>query len=114
MDEILKIRGLRVETVPGGCLVDSVDLDLRRGEVLGLSGESGDGKSSIGPTDMLYASAGCRIVGGSIGSENLRGTAQRGLGKMRDTRTACVAQSAVAAFPARAATRSGEDCVATI
>ncbi len=45
---LLSVRGLRV-TFPGTAgelvAVDGVDLDVRRGEVLGLVGESGSGKS---------------------------------------------------------------------
>ncbi len=45
---LLSIRGLTVEfRIPRGILraVDNVDLDIYRGEVLGLAGESGCGKS---------------------------------------------------------------------
>ena len=100
MNEILKIRGLHIETVSGACLVDNVDLELKRGEVLGLIGESGAGKSTIGLSAMGYARAGCRITGGSIeiGSESLRDMTPEGRRKMRGTRIAYVAQSAAGAF----------------
>ena len=47
-DTLLSIRGLRTyfHTESGVAkAVDGVDLDIRRGEVLGLVGESGSGKS---------------------------------------------------------------------
>ena len=48
---LLKIRGLRIEGRADEKwfeIVHGVDLDLRRGEVMGLIGESGAGKSTIG------------------------------------------------------------------
>ena len=51
-EPLLKIRGLKIE---GRCRREhgtpsstAVDLDVEKGEVLGLIGESGAGKSTIG------------------------------------------------------------------
>jgi peptide/nickel transport system ATP-binding protein len=92
--------GLRVESASGAVIVDNVDLDLARGEVLGLIGESGAGKSTIGLAALSFARPGCRITGGRILLQgiDLRGLdveARRGI---RGTRVAYVAQSAAAAF----------------
>jgi len=46
--------------------VDSVSFDLHKGEVLGLAGESGCGKSSLGLTLMGMPTAPGKIVGGSV------------------------------------------------
>ena len=45
---LLEVRGLRVEYRPRHPVVDGVDLVVRPGETLGLLGESGSGKSTIG------------------------------------------------------------------
>ena len=65
-DLVLTLESLQVETINGAMLVDKVDVKLKRGEILGLIGESGAGKSTIGLASMAYARAGCRITGGQI------------------------------------------------
>ena len=101
---LLEIRGLRIEARGADGtwneIVHGVDLDLHRGEVLGLIGESGAGKSTIGLAAMGYAREGCRIAGGSILFDGIdlataRETVKRSL---RGARIAYVAQSAAAAF----------------
>ncbi len=97
---VLRIEGLRVESHSGDVLVDGVDLELAHGEVLGLIGESGAGKSTIGLSALTFARAGCRITGGRI---VLKGTDLRRLDpadrtRARGVRVAYVAQSAAAAF----------------
>jgi len=100
---LLDIRALRIEARTGDGpkeIVKGVDLTLRKGEVMGLIGESGAGKSTIGLAAMGFARDGCRISGGSIQFDGqdvlgLPETARRGL---RGKRIAYVAQSAAAAF----------------
>ena len=68
-EALLEIRGLKIEGNSDGVwhpIVKGVDLTLKRGEVLGLIGESGAGKSTIGLAAMGFARPGCRIVDGSI------------------------------------------------
>ncbi len=100
---LLEMRGLRIEGQSEDQwneIVHGIDLTLRRGEVLGLIGESGAGKSTIGIASMGFARPGCRISGGSIVFDgmDLRAASDEQLRKLRGSRIAYVAQSAAAAF----------------
>lgn len=103
-DVLLRIRDLRIEAnVDVGKwaeIVHGIDLTLRRGEVLGLIGESGAGKSTIGLAAMGFARDGCRISGGSIEFDGMELTTKpkSELRSLRGLRIAYVAQSAAASF----------------
>jgi peptide/nickel transport system ATP-binding protein len=81
-------------------IIKGVDLQLNRGDILGLIGESGAGKSTLGLAAMGYTKGGCRISGGSIHFDgiDLTGASSETLRKLRGRRIAYVAQSAAAAF----------------
>jgi peptide/nickel transport system ATP-binding protein len=103
-DEILHIEGLcvqaRSDRGPGPMLVDNVGFTLRRGEVVGLIGESGAGKSTIGLTTLGYTRQGCGITGGRIVFEG-RDIRQMSAAERRSLRgpgVAYIAQSAAASF----------------
>ena len=103
-DPLLKITNLQIEGHSDGQwheIVNNVSLTLKRGEVLGLIGESGAGKSTIGIAAMGYCKAGCRIKpGSSIQFEGLELTSasEEEKRRLRGARIAYVAQSAAAAF----------------
>jgi len=102
--QLLDVRNLRIEAVAESgarvTLVDDVSFTLNPGEVLGLIGESGAGKSTIGLSTLVYARSGCQITGGQI---VFRGHVLRELGiearqSLRGAKVAYIAQSAAAAF----------------
>ncbi|MCP1170609.1 ABC transporter ATP-binding protein [Limimaricola litoreus] len=102
-DPLLTIRDLRIEGRQGRSwtpIVKGVDLELKRGEILGLIGESGAGKSTLGLAAMGYARDGTRISGGSIDfdGQDLMALSERRRRGLRGRRIAYVAQSAVANF----------------
>jgi len=100
---LLEIKGLRIEGQTDDVwvqIVKGVDVTLDRGEILGLIGESGAGKSTIGLAAMGYAQPGCRISDGVIlfNGVDLRELRRRERRAMRGVKIAYVAQSAAASF----------------
>src|SRR5690606_16365250 len=105
---LLDIRNLRIEATvypPGGeptnvVLVDGVSLTLEKGRVLGLIGESGAGKSTVGLASMGYGRGGCRITGGEVwlNGRDILKRGPKGLRALRGSEVCYVAQSAAAAF----------------
>lgn len=107
-ETLLDVRGLVIEATsypPGEppkdvTLVHGVSFTLEKGKVLGLIGESGAGKSTIGLSSMAYGRGGVRITGGEVwlnGRDILKGGAG-GLRALRGKEVTYVAQSAAAAF----------------
>ena len=103
MSNLLTIKGLKIEGRSDEAwnpIINGVDLELKKGEVLGLIGESGAGKSTIGLAAMGYTRDGVRISDGSVEFDGIdligaSAAVKRGLlGK----RIAYVAQSAAASF----------------
>ncbi len=105
---LLKVRGLKIGATaypPGEKpvaikIVHGVDFDLEAGKVLGLIGESGAGKSTIGLAAMAYGRGGVEITGGEVWvngrdilKENLRN-----LRRLRGAEVTYVSQSAAASF----------------
>ncbi|MXN17840.1 nickel ABC transporter ATP-binding protein NikE [Pseudooceanicola sp. GBMRC 2024] len=99
-EPLLSIRGLSLRDRRGRALLAGIDLDLHRGEVLGLIGESGAGKSTLGLAAMGYCRPGCRIDAGSVRFDGTELTTlpPARLRALHGTRIAYVAQSAAAAF----------------
>ena len=107
-EPLLKVRGLKIGATaypPGEKpvaikIVHGVDFDLEAGKVLGLIGESGAGKSTIGLAAMAYGRGGVEITGGEVWvngrdilKENLRS-----LRRLRGAEVTYVSQSAAASF----------------
>ena len=107
-DMLLDIRNLRIEATaypPGEppkdvVLVHDVSVSVEKGKVLGLIGESGAGKSTIGLSAMSYGRGGVRLTGGEIllNGRNVRNAAPKMLRDLRGHEVTYVAQSAAAAF----------------
>lgn len=100
---LLEIRNLYIEGYyenQWNTIVEDISLSLQRGEVLGLIGESGAGKSTIGLAAMGYTRQGCRLASGSImlDGDELMGASEEELRAVRGTKIAYVAQSAAASF----------------
>ena len=102
-DRLLEIRNLEIDGESDEVwheIIKGLDLDLDRGEVLGLIGESGAGKSTLGLAAMNFVRPGCRIRGGTIrfDGQELTEQSETTLRKLRGVRIAYVAQSAAASL----------------
>ncbi|NKJ39915.1 ABC transporter ATP-binding protein [Rhizobium sp. SG570] len=108
MPELLSVRDLKIEATsypPGEppkrvTIVDGVSFDLKKGKVLGLIGESGAGKSTIGLSALAYGRGGAEITGGQVllDGVDILPLGKSGIRKIRGARVCYVAQSAAAAF----------------
>ena len=100
---LLSMRDLVIEADIDGQwkpIVKGLSMNLHKGEIIGLIGESGAGKSTFGLAGMGYTKPGCRIVSGSIRleDEELVGASASRLREIRGNSVSYVAQSAAAAF----------------
>ena len=103
MSRLLTMQGLRIEGFQEERwqeIVKGVDVELDRGQVLGIIGESGAGKSTIGIASMGFCRPGCRITGGTITFDGLElsSSEDESLRQLRGVRISYVAQSAAASF----------------
>ncbi|MDG1998860.1 MAG: ABC transporter ATP-binding protein [Amylibacter sp.] len=105
---MLKVRNLKIGATvyPPNAkphdieIVHGVSFNLERGKVLGLIGESGAGKSTIGLSAMAYGRGGVEITGGEVWLDGVDILTQ-GIGDLRKLRGAdvtYVSQSAAASF----------------
>lgn len=107
-EPLLKVRGLKIGATiypPGEKsrdieIVHGVDFDLEAGKVLGLIGESGAGKSTIGLAAMAYGRGGVELTGGEVWV-NGRDVLKSGMPdkrRLRGAEVTYVSQSAAASF----------------
>ncbi|MDC0659761.1 ABC transporter ATP-binding protein [Leisingera sp. SS27] len=107
-DTLLKVRDLKIGATiypPGERprdieIVHGVSFDLAPGKVLGLIGESGAGKSTIGLASMAYGRGGVKITGGEVwvNGRNILKGGHKDIRKLRGAEVTYVSQSAAASF----------------
>jgi len=102
-ETLVELRQLAVEYAAGARsvrAVDGIDLTIRAGEVVGLAGESGCGKSTVANAMMQILRPPARVVGGSIAfrGEDLTRKNREELRQFRWRNVSMVFQSAMNAL----------------
>jgi peptide/nickel transport system ATP-binding protein len=100
---LLELRNLAIEYGVGDRLVravDGVDLAIQAGEIVGLAGESGSGKTTIANAAMQILRPPARVAGGSVlfQGEELLGKSPEQLRRFRWRNVSMVFQSAMNAL----------------
>ena len=99
-EPLIQIQNLKVEYLAGrGSVraVDGVSLEIGKGEVVGLAGESGSGKSTIAQAIMRILQPPAIITGGKVlmGGRDILEMSDRDLHKLRWEEISMVFQSAM-------------------
>ena len=107
-EPLLKVRGLKIgatiyppDAKPHDIeIVHGVDFDVMPGKVLGLIGESGAGKSTIGLAAMAYGRGGVKLTGGEVwvNGRDVLQSSRSDIRKLRGAEVTYVSQSAAASF----------------
>lgn len=106
-DPLVEIKNLKIEATvfpPDGkpfdvTIVHDVSLTLAPGQVLGLIGESGAGKSTVGLSAMCYGRGGLRLSGQVfVNGRDILKSKDADLRKLRGKEVTYVSQSAAASF----------------
>ncbi|MGR3566032.1 MAG: ABC transporter ATP-binding protein [Heliomarina sp.] len=107
-DPLVKVRDLKIGATvypPGEKpreieIVHGVSFDLEKGKVLGLIGESGAGKSTIGLSTLGYGRGGVELTGGEVwvNGRDILKMKLKGLRGLRGAEVTYVSQSAAASF----------------
>ena len=105
---LLSVRGLKIgatvyppDAKPHDIkIVHGVDFDVEAGKVLGLIGESGAGKSTIGLATMAYGRGGVKLTGGTVfvNGRDVLQSDRRDVRNLRGAEVTYVSQSAAASF----------------
>jgi peptide/nickel transport system ATP-binding protein len=102
-DPLLRVENLRIEYLSargGSCVVDDVSFSIGKGEIFGLAGESGSGKTTIGQGILRLLRPPAAITGGRVllDGDDLLAMDDDQLRRVRWRKVSWVAQSAMNAL----------------
>src|SRR5437763_15931732 len=90
---VLSLQALKVQVRSGATVIEMVDLDLHRGEIVCLAGESGSGKTTTAHATFGYTDRGLVISGGQISVDGHVMTNPTTIRRIRGRKVAYVPQN---------------------
>ncbi len=103
-----EVQGLRVTTTTGGAIIPGLDLRVERGSIVGVAGETGSGKTTLGLAILGWQRSGLVRAAGAVllDGDDLGAMPDEDLRRIRGRRIAYVPQDPGTALnPAMTETR---------
>ncbi|MDR0432474.1 MAG: ABC transporter ATP-binding protein [Bifidobacteriaceae bacterium] len=100
-ERVAHVAGLSIEVARSGAVIlDGIDLDIARGEIVGIAGETGSGKSTLALALAGYHSPALNVSGGAVevAGHDMLNSDEKQLRSLRGDRVAYVPQDPASAL----------------